>query len=180
MAARRLVDRLRIGRKLVPEAVEIDALAPLHQTLDIRSAEIEMPQRRASDDLIPRPDARKRSIHGDPSADAIRVLGSEGVADHVADVVSHEIDFVDLELVEDKRDVGALRFLIIAGTRMRREPHSAQIRHHDGVIAHELRRERGPHVSGVAEAVQHDDARASAANPDMNRCAVGLDVLTAH
>jgi len=112
-----------------------------------------MPQCRAPDDFIPRPDAGKRSIHCDPSVDAIRVLGGEGVADHVADVVGHEIDFVDLELVEDKRDVAALRFLVIAGFGVRREPHSAQIRHYDSVIADELRRKRCPHVSGVAESV---------------------------
>jgi hypothetical protein len=115
MAARRFIDRLRIGREFVPEAVEVNALAALDQALDIGPAEVEVPQRRAPHVFIPRTDAWKRSIHGDPSVDAIRVLGSEGVAGPVADVVSYEIDFVDLELVENKRDVAGLGFLVIAG-----------------------------------------------------------------
>ena len=45
--ARGFVDRLRIGREFVLETVEIDALAALHQAVDIRSAEIEMPEQRA-------------------------------------------------------------------------------------------------------------------------------------
>jgi hypothetical protein len=38
-----LVDRLWIGGQLIPEALEIDPLASLNQTLDIRAAEIEVP-----------------------------------------------------------------------------------------------------------------------------------------
>jgi hypothetical protein len=41
--ARRIVDRLRVGRQLIPEAVEIDALAAGDQALLVRAAKIEMP-----------------------------------------------------------------------------------------------------------------------------------------
>ena len=43
MCARGLVDSLRIRRELVVEPVEEDLLASFHQTLDVRSTEVEMP-----------------------------------------------------------------------------------------------------------------------------------------
>ena len=91
MLARRLVDRLRIGRQLVVEAVEIDALAALDQPVDVRPAEIEMPQQRAFEDLVPRPDAGQRRVDHHPFGDAVGILRGERVADHVADVVGDEI-----------------------------------------------------------------------------------------
>ena len=125
VATRRFVDPLRIGRELVPEAVEIDSLAAFHQPLDIGSAEIEMPERWASDDLVPRPNAGKRRIHDDPTDDAIGKLGREGVAHHDADIVGHEIDLPDVELVQNAHDVAGLRFLVVTAFGMRREAHAA-------------------------------------------------------
>jgi hypothetical protein len=61
VAARGFVDRPRIGRQLVPEAIEIDALPAFDQPLDVRAAEIEMPPPGAADDLVPGPDAGKRA-----------------------------------------------------------------------------------------------------------------------
>jgi hypothetical protein len=50
MLARGLVDRARVGGRLVPEAVEIDSFAASDQTFHVWAAEIEMPQPRAADD----------------------------------------------------------------------------------------------------------------------------------
>jgi hypothetical protein len=46
--ARRVVDRLRIGRELVPEPVEVDALAARDQPLDIGASESALSIFRAS------------------------------------------------------------------------------------------------------------------------------------
>src|SRR5256885_11365103 len=57
---RSLVDRLRIGRQLIPETVEIDSLAALHEPLYVGSAEIEVPQDRVAED---RKSTRLNSSH---------------------------------------------------------------------------------------------------------------------
>jgi hypothetical protein len=44
MFARGLAKRLRIGRKLVPEAIKVDAFAAGNQALHVRAAKAEMPQ----------------------------------------------------------------------------------------------------------------------------------------
>ena len=74
MLARRFVDRFGVGRQLVVEAVEIDALAARDQPLHVGAAEIEVPQQRALQDLVPRADARQRRIHGHPSRDPLGIL----------------------------------------------------------------------------------------------------------
>jgi hypothetical protein len=43
MAPRRLLDRLGIGGKLIPEPVQVNSLAALDQPLDVPPAEIEVP-----------------------------------------------------------------------------------------------------------------------------------------
>jgi hypothetical protein len=47
-------------------------------------------------------------------------------------------------------------------------------------VADQFRRERRPHVSGVGEAVQHDDRGPRAANSRVNGGAIGLDLFDAH
>jgi hypothetical protein len=44
MFARGLAKRPRIGRKLVPEAIEVDAFATGNQALHVRATKAEMPQ----------------------------------------------------------------------------------------------------------------------------------------
>src|SRR4051812_29512562 len=56
MAPRRLGEPRRIGRKFIPEAIEIDAFAPGDQPLHVRPAEAEMPEQGILQYLLPRPD----------------------------------------------------------------------------------------------------------------------------
>ena len=42
---------------------------------------------------------RQRRVHGDPSRNPLRKSRSEGIADHIANVVSHQIGLRHLELV---------------------------------------------------------------------------------
>ncbi len=169
MFARRLVDRFRIGGQFVPEAIQINALAALHQTFDVRSAEIEMPEQRALRDFFPVADAGQRRVHRHPTGDAIRKQGGERIADHIADVVRHQLGALDVELVENSGDIGRLVPFVVPALRMRREAHAAQVGNDDGMIPNEIARQRRPHVAGVAEAVQHDDCRPLAANPNVQR-----------
>ena len=94
-------------------------------------------------------------------------MGSEGIADHVADIMRDESRLLDFQLIENARDVDTLVLLRVAGVRMRRKAHAAQIGDHDGVIPDEHGGERRPHVSGVAEAVQHKDRRAVSSDADI-------------
>ena len=89
-------------------------LAPSDQAVLVRTPEREVPESVILDDVVPRPDAGKRCIDQDESSHAIRVLGRERIADHVADVVRHEVDLRDLERVEHAGDVVALRLLVVA------------------------------------------------------------------
>jgi len=47
------IDPLGVSGQLVPEAIEVDALSALHQTLLVRTPEIEVPQHRAANDVVP-------------------------------------------------------------------------------------------------------------------------------
>src|SRR6476659_2692013 len=164
-------------RQSVPEAVEIDALAACDQALDVGAAEIEMPEEGAFHDLIPISDARKGSVHGYPARDALGILGGEGIADHVADVVGHEIGLFDAEAVEHAGDVAGLGFLVIASFRVGGEAHAAQVWDDDHVVFRELRRQGRPHISGVGKTVQHDDGWPRATETHVDGGATGLDVL---
>src|SRR5215470_18626486 len=55
VAPRRLFDSLRSGRQLIPETIQVDAFAALDKPLNVRPAEIEVPQSRAADDFVPGP-----------------------------------------------------------------------------------------------------------------------------
>jgi len=129
--------------------------------------------------LVPRPDAGERRIDDDPFGDAGRILRGERIADHVADVVGDEIGLVDLERVHHPGDVGALRLLVVAALRLRRQAHAAQVGNDDGVILVKRARRRRPHVAGVAEAMQQHDRRTFAADPDMIGGIARLDAFDA-
>src|ERR1700730_9687955 len=90
-----------------------------------------------------------------------------------------KIGLLDLEFVKNTRDIVALRFLVIAIFGVRREAHPPQVRSDDRVIVHQRRCQGSPHVSRVAEAVQHNDGWPFTANPDVNRRAISFDLFDA-
>ena len=163
--------------KLVPEAVEVDALAARDEALHVGPAEPEVPQQRVLQDLLPRADPRHRSVDQNEARHPLRVLHGEGVADHVADIVRDEIGAIDLERVENARHVAGLGLLVVSRGRFGGQAEAAQVRHHDGMVAREILGHRRPHVAGLAIAVQQDDRRTLAADANMDRGAVGLDLL---
>src|SRR3954449_11273346 len=108
-------------RKLVVEAVEIDAFAAFHQSVYIGATKIEVPEHGALDDLVPRADAGQWCVDDCPLGDTVGILRGERVADHVADIVRHQIGFLHIELVHHRYDVDGFGFLVIAALRLGRE-----------------------------------------------------------
>jgi hypothetical protein len=104
------------------------------------------------------------------------MLGGQGVADHVADVVGDQLGLLDLQRVHDGGDVLALVLLVVAAFRVGREAHAAQVGDDDGVILGQDLGDRRPHVAGVGEAVQQHHRRAGPADADVQGRAVDGDV----
>jgi len=103
------------------------------------------------------------------------VCCGEGEGHHVADVVADYIGLANVQRVEHTSDVfGLVLFGEAVGCGCG-QAHAPQVRRDDRVIAHQFRRERRPHVARIAIAVQQHDRRAGAADPDMDRRAVGAD-----
>src|SRR6185437_9785399 len=98
------------------------------------------------------------------------------VTDHVADIVGDQRDLADREAVQHARQLLRLRLFRVAVSGMGRQTHAAQVRRHHGVIPHQPHRQRLPHVAGIAEAVQHQDRGALAADAHVDRRIRGLDV----
>ena len=120
--ARRFAEARRGRGKLVPEAIEIDALAACHQPLHVRPAEAEVPEQRVLEDLLPRPDAWHRRIDQDEARDSLGILRGKGIADHVADIVRDEVGSVDLQCIEHAGHVAGLRLLVEASGGLAERP----------------------------------------------------------
>ena len=71
----------------------------------------------------------------------------------IADVVGDEIGPADLQRVHHLRDVARLRLLLVSALWMGREADASQVGNDHLVLADERRRDRRPHVAGVAEAM---------------------------
>src|SRR2546428_7267907 len=80
------IDGLRVGRQLVPETVEVDSLTTGNEALFVGSAEIEVPDLRTANNVLPVADAGERGIDDNPAGYMCWVLRSQRVAHHVADV----------------------------------------------------------------------------------------------
>ena len=73
MIADLLVDAGWCCRQFIVKAIKQDALAACDQAFDVRSSEIEMPDLRIFELIIPVTDPRKRCIHNDPPRHPRRV-----------------------------------------------------------------------------------------------------------
>ena len=49
-----------IAGEVIPDAIEVDALAAGYEALGVRAVEVEVPERGRDDDLVPRADAGDR------------------------------------------------------------------------------------------------------------------------
>src|SRR5215470_3884372 len=109
-----LAEPARSGRKLVPEAIEIDALTSRDQALHVGPAKTEMPEQRVFKDLLPWPDAGERRVDESKARDTGGILSGQRIADHVADIVRHKVGVCDAQFVEHPCHIGGLRLLIEA------------------------------------------------------------------
>lgn len=134
---------------------------------------------RVLENLFPWAHARQRRVDDHKARNAVAVLRSEGIADHVADVVRNEGGSLDFECIEDTGDVVPLRFLVVTAGRLGGEPNSAQIGNDDGVIARQVFGERHPHVTGLAISVQEDNRTARAADTHIQFRAIRCDLSRA-
>jgi hypothetical protein len=176
MLARGFGEFLRVRRELVPDPVEVDALAALYQAFLIRPPEGEVPEGVAPGDLLPGPDAWERRVDDDEPLDPPGVLRGERVAHHVADVVGDQINRPEFQCVEHAGDVVALRLLVVAAGGPGREAHPAEVGHDDRVVRRQLRGERRPHVAGLAVAMEQHDRGTAAADPHVEGRSVGRDL----
>ena len=172
-----LVDPFWIGRKFIPEPVQIDPLTSLYQPFNVGTAEIEMPQCGTSNDIVPITDSRQRRVDRHPARDPRRVLCRQRVSHHIADVVGDEIGFLNFEGIHYAGDVDGLILFGIPSIRMGRQPHAAQVGHDHGVILYQYGGERRPHVARIAKAMQQHDRRPLSADSYVETGAVGLHHL---
>jgi hypothetical protein len=94
-----------------------------------------MPEERVFQNLFPRSHTGDGSIDQDKARDARGVERGKGKADHVADVMGHEVGAVDLELSENAGHVEGLRLLVEAAGRLGRKTQSVKVGDQDGMIA---------------------------------------------
>src|SRR6516225_10834661 len=113
-----LIDAGGICRKFIVEAVEQNALPAGHKALHIRTAEVEVPNLRVFKLVVPMTDAREGSVHHNPFRHTLGIKRRKGIADHIANVVSDESDFLDSQLIEDCSQVPSLGGLFVTAFGM--------------------------------------------------------------
>src|ERR1700721_2529956 len=86
-----------VRREVVPEIVEVGALATLNQGFGGRTIEAEVPYGGAVVNRLPALYAGKESIHQDELRHLGRKLCSVGIGNHETDVMSHDLGLLHAE-----------------------------------------------------------------------------------
>src|SRR5215469_16647577 len=167
MIASLLIDAGGICRKFIVEAVEQNALPAGHKALNVRTAEVEMPNLWVFQLVVPMTDAGEGSVHHNPFRHLQGIKRRKGIADHIANVVSDEGDFLDSQFTEDCSHVPSLCGLFVTAFGMGRQAHATEIRNDDSVVFDQCLSERYPHISRVAETMQQEHRRALTADPNI-------------
>src|SRR5882672_7290297 len=147
-------DPLGISGQLVPKAIEVDALPALYQTLFVRAPEVEVPQHRAANDVVPIAYSGQRCIDHHPARDPVRILCSQRIADHIADVMCDQVCLLDLERIHDAGNVDRLILLGVAGTRVIGHTHAAQVGDDHGMVLGQNNCQGSPHITRKTKAMQ--------------------------
>ena len=151
------------------------ALAPRHQTLHVGSAKTEMPEERVLEDLLPGTDTRRRGASIRTSFRHPARIFRRGRHRAVTMLPISCATTSTLPIFSSSRTAvisPPCVFLSYPAAGWSERPIPAQIGRHDRVRPDQGRRERRPHVSGLAIAVKQDDRRAVAADPHENMRAV--------
>lgn len=161
------------GAEVVPDAVEVDALAALYEAVFVGTPEGEVPEPVVFDDVVPGRDAGEGRVHDDEAVDLVGVEGGIGVGDHDADVMRDDEGVVEAEGGDDGANVGCLSFFVAAAGGAGGTADAAEVGHDDGVGFDEFGGERSPGVAGFGVAVDEDDCGAGAGGADEDVCACG-------
>src|SRR5438093_10439735 len=145
---------LPVGREVVPEVLEIDALPAFHQRQRHLAMKVEVPQIAQEPHVLPIADAWQQGVQQDDPLRSLRELGGIGIRHHQPDVVADDADAIELQRSCQLMDVDRHRLLVVAGRRLGRASCATQIRHDDGVTRGERRHARAPHVAGFGVAVE--------------------------
>jgi hypothetical protein len=105
------------------------------------------------------------------------MLRGELEGNHVPDVVSDKINPIDAKGREHARNITGLGSLIETSSWFRGEAQTAEVGNDHFVIPHQVGCHWHPHVAGLAISMQKRNRRPVAANPDMKRSAIRLQVL---
>ncbi len=113
-----LVDLRAVGCELVPEAIQINALAPGDEPLGIRAAEGEMPEERIADEVVPGWYAWNWSIHHDQLFGLVGIAGRISIGNHIADIVPDNCRLIDVQRRKNGPDIRCLSAFVVALWRM--------------------------------------------------------------
>jgi hypothetical protein len=118
-----------------------------------------MPKERVLQNFFPGPDSRNGCVHHHQARSAVGMTLGEGVGDHVANVVAHDVGFTNLQCIEDASEVLCLVRLSEALCLDSRKTHAPQVRGDDGVVAHKFSGKRRPHVARLPVPVNQKHRR---------------------
>ena len=110
--ARGLAEPRRGRGELVPEAIEIDALAARDQPLHVGPAEAEMPEQRVLENLFPRADAGNRRVDQHEAATRSGYCAAKAKPTMLPMSWVDQVGAVDLERVEHAGDVAGSAFFL--------------------------------------------------------------------
>src|SRR5207249_11226893 len=97
-AAIGLGDGLRtVCREVVPEMLEVDALATAHQSKRCLAVEVEVPEILQKKEAGRIADARNESVHQRETVDFGRILRGVRIGHHQTDIVARDTGFLDTE-----------------------------------------------------------------------------------
>jgi hypothetical protein len=144
----------RIGREVVPEMLEIDALAALDQREGCLSVEVEMPKVPEEPDALPIAHAGQKRVHQGNPVDIGRMLGGVGIGDHQPDVMTHDRDAPVPERCGEGVDVLRHRLLVVTRVRLGRFPEASQVGSDDRMGLSEFGDKRPPHMAGLRVTMQ--------------------------
>ena len=100
-----------IGREVVPEMLEVDALPTVDERQRRLAVEVEMPQVPQQPDACPIAHAGKKRVHQHDAVDFGRILGGIGVGHHQPDIVADNADRLRAQRGRQGVDVLAMRLL---------------------------------------------------------------------
>src|SRR3984885_2804688 len=165
----------RIGRKIVPNSVEVDAFTSLHEPLCIGPVKVEVPDAGILQNFAPGINSRNWSIHHYQPFNLVWIGSSIRICHHVSDIVCYHERPVIPKSCYDCTNVPGLGLFVVAASRLRRASDSSQVRNNYGMVFHQVSCERCPRIAVLRVSVKKDDNWASPRGANEDACAIGSD-----